>query len=224
MFKRISHVVSEGVTKLKKENISDAVIRRLPRYYRQLTDLCSRGVVRISSHSLGQEMNITASQIRQDFSCFGEFGQQGYGYNVEELRTEIGHILGVDKHHHLIMIGVGNLGRALLQNFRFSQTGFTVDAAFYVAPSVIGTEVNGVSVYSMDTLEEYLSQQPASVGVLTVPGKSAAEIAERLVRSGVRGIWNFTNMELDLRESGVVVENVHFADSLLALSYMISEE
>ena len=136
---------------MKKENISDAVIRRLPRYYRQLTDLCGRGVVRISSHSLGQEMNITASQIRQDFSCFGEFGQQGYGYNVEELRSEIGHILGVDKDHHLIMIGVGNLGRALLQNFKFSQTGFSVDAAFDVAPSVIGTVVNGVVVHSMDS-------------------------------------------------------------------------
>ena len=119
---------------MKKENISDAVIRRLPRYYRQLTDLCNRGVVRISSHSLGQEMNITASQIRQDFSCFGEFGQQGYGYNVEELKAEIGHILGVDNDHHLIMIGVGNLGHALLQNFPFSQSGFTVDAAFDVSP------------------------------------------------------------------------------------------
>ena len=132
---------------MRKENISDAVIRRLPRYYRQLTDLCNRGVVRISSHSLGQEMNITASQIRQDFSCFGEFGQQGYGYNVEELRAEIGHILGVDNNHHLIMIGVGNLGHALLQNFPFSQSGFTVDAAFDVSPAVIGTVVNNVPVY-----------------------------------------------------------------------------
>ena len=111
---------------MKKENISDAVIRRLPRYYRQLTDLCNRGVIRISSHSLGQEMNITASQIRQDFSCFGEFGQQGYGYNVEELRAEIGHILGVDNDHHLIMIGVGNLGHALLQNFDFDKVGFSL--------------------------------------------------------------------------------------------------
>ena len=119
---------------MKKENISDAVIRRLPRYYRQLTELCARGVVRISSHSLGQEMNITASQIRQDLSCFGEFGQQGYGYNVEELHTEIGHILGVDNNHHLIIIGVGNLGHALLQNFGFAHAGFSVDAAFDITP------------------------------------------------------------------------------------------
>lgn len=207
---------------MKKENISDAVIRRLPRYYRQLTDLYGRGVVRISSHSLGQEMNITASQIRQDFSCFGEFGQQGYGYNVEELRTEIGHILGVDKDHHLIMIGVGNLGRALLQNFRFSQTGFTVDAAFDVAPSVIGTVVNGVSVYSMEVLEEYIRTHRIDVVVLTIPQAVAQETATRLIDLGVRGFWNFTNIELSSTNPDVQFENIHFADSLLTLSYRIA--
>ena len=207
---------------MNKENISDAVIRRLPRYYRQLTELCGRGVVRISSHSLGQEMNITASQIRQDFSCFGEFGQQGYGYNVEELRTEIGHILGVDKDHHLIMIGVGNLGRALLQNFRFSQTGFTVDAAFDVAPSVIGTVVNGVSIYSMDTLEEYIRSHNIDVVVLTIPQAVAQETASRLIQLGIHGFWNFTNVELSSPNPDVKFENIHFADSLLTLSYRIA--
>ena len=207
---------------MKKENISDAVIRRLPRYYRQLTDLCGRGVVRISSHSLGQEMNITASQIRQDFSCFGEFGQQGYGYNVEELRTEIGHILGVDKNHHLIMIGVGNLGRALLQNFRFSQAGFTVDAAFDVAPAVIGTEVNGVSVYSMDQVEEYIREHRIDVVVLTIPQAVAQETADRMIGLGIRGVWNFTNIELSSTNPDVKFENIHFADSLLTLSYRIA--
>ena len=207
---------------MKKENISDAVIRRLPRYYRQLTDLCGRGVVRISSHSLGQEMNITASQIRQDFSCFGEFGQQGYGYNVEELRTEIGHILGVDKDHHLIMIGVGNLGRALLQNFPFSQTGFTVDAAFDVSPAVIGTEVNGAAVYSMDTLEEYIRSHRIDVVVLTIPQAVAQETADRLMDLGIRGFWNFTNIELSSSNPDVKFENIHFADSLLTLSYRIA--
>ena len=207
---------------MKKENISDAVIRRLPRYYRQLTELCGRGVVRISSHSLGQEMNITASQIRQDFSCFGEFGQQGYGYNVEELRTAIGHILGVDKDHHLIMIGVGNLGRALLQNFRFSQTGFTVDAAFDVAPSVIGTVVNGVSIYSMDTLEEYIRSHNIDVVVLTIPQAVAQETASRLIQLGIHGFWNFTNVELSSPNPDVKFENIHFADSLLTLSYRIA--
>ncbi len=207
---------------MKKENISDAVIRRLPRYYRHLAELCKRGVVRISSHSLGQEMNITASQIRQDFSCFGEFGQQGYGYNVEELRAEIGHILGVDKDHHLIMIGVGNLGHALLQNFPFSQTGFSVDAAFDVAESVIGTAVNGVLVYALDTLEEYIRDHDVDVVVLTIPQAVAQETANRLIDLGVHGFWNFTNIELASSNPDVKFENIHFADSLLTLSYRIA--
>ena len=207
---------------MKKENISDAVIRRLPRYYRQLTELRGRGVVRISSHSLGQEMNITASQIRQDFSCFGEFGQQGYGYNVEELRTEIGRILGVDKNHHLVMIGVGNLGRALLQNFQFSQAGFTVDAAFDVAPNVIGTTVNGVTVYPMDQVEEYIRGHSIDVVVLTIPRAVAQETADRLIGLGIRGVWNFTNIELTSTNPDVKFENIHFADSLLTLSYRIA--
>lgn len=211
-----------GVTVLKKENISDAVIRRLPRYYRQLTDLCARGIVRISSHSLGQEMNITASQIRQDFSCFGEFGQQGYGYNVEELRAEIGHILGVDNDHHLIMIGVGNLGHALLQNFRFSQTGFSVDAAFDISPTVVGTTVNGVPIYAMADLDSYIREHSVDVVVLTVPQSVAQETADRIIRLGVRGFWNFTNVELVSSDPDVKFENIHFADSLLTLSYRIA--
>ena len=207
---------------MKKENISDAVIRRLPRYYRQLTDLCNRGVVRISSHSLGQEMNITASQIRQDFSCFGEFGQQGYGYNVEELRAEIGHILGVDNNHHLVMIGVGNLGHALLQNFPFSHTGFTVDAAFDVSPTVIGTSVNGVPIYSMNDLDSFIREHSVDVVVLTIPQSVAQDIANRLIDLGVRGFWNFTNVELSSAKANVKFENIHFADSLLTLSYRIA--
>ena len=207
---------------MQKENISDAVIRRLPRYYRQLTDLCNRGVVRISSHSLGQEMNITASQIRQDFSCFGEFGQQGYGYNVEELRAEIGHILGVDNNHHLVMIGVGNLGHALLQNFPFSHTGFTVDAAFDVSPTVIGTSVNGVPIYSMNDLDSFIREHSVDVVVLTIPQSVAQDIANRLIDLGVRGFWNFTNVELSSPSPDVKFENIHFADSLLTLSYRIA--
>ena len=124
---------------MKKQNVSDAVIRRLPRYYRYLTDLHGKGIVRISSSSLGEKMGITASQIRQDLSCFGEFGQQGYGYNVEELRAEIGHILGVDMRHSIIIVGVGNLGHALMQNFHFGKSGFSLEAAFDFSPSLIGT-------------------------------------------------------------------------------------
>jgi len=207
---------------LKKENISDAVIRRLPRYYRKLTELYASGVVRISSHSLGQEMNITASQIRQDFSCFGEFGQQGYGYNVEELRSEIGRILGVDNNHHLIMIGVGNLGRALLRNFNFSQAGFTVGAAFDVDSPAIGSEINGVPVYAMDQLDEYVKEHSVDVVILTIPQSVAQETADHVVELGIKGFWNFTNVELTSKEPDVKFENIHFADSLLTLSYRIA--
>lgn len=207
---------------MKKENISDAVIRRLPRYYRQLNSLHNSGVVRISSHSLGQEMNITASQIRQDFSCFGEFGQQGYGYNVEELRAEIGHILGVDKNHHLVMIGAGNLGHALLQNFPFSQTGFTVDAAFDVDPALVGTSINGVPVRSMNELDAFIQSHPVDVVSLTIPQHVAQEMADRLIALGIRGFWNFTNIELSSTDPMVQFENIHFADSLLTLSYRIA--
>ena len=206
---------------MKKENISDAVIRRLPRYYRQLNELHHRGVVRISSHTLGQEMNITASQIRQDFSCFGEFGQQGYGYNVEELKAEIGHILGVDNDHHLIMIGVGNLGHALLQNFPFSQCGFTVDAAFDVSSAVIGSTVNSVPVYSMSELDRFLQNHTVDVVVLTIPQSVAQDTADHLISMGIKGFWNFTNIELSSTNPDVQFENIHFADSLLTLSYRI---
>ena len=207
---------------MKKENISDAVIRRLPRYYRQLTGLCRRGVVRISSRSLGQEMNITASQIRQDFSCFGEFGQQGYGYNVEELRSEIGHILGVDNDHHLIMIGVGNLGHALLQNFPFASTGFSVDAAFDVSPAVVGSTVNHVPILSLNDLDDYIHTHTVDVVVLTIPQSVAQDTANRLMSLGVKGFWNFTNVELSSPYPDVKFENIHFADSLLTLSYRIA--
>ena len=215
------HLMGE-IAALRKENISDAVIRRLPRYYRQLSDLRARGIVRISSRSLGREMGITASQIRQDFSCFGEFGQQGYGYHVEELYMEIGHILGVDQRHRLIIIGAGHLGHALLQNFPFSKTGFTVDAAFDVSPLVIGSVVNGVPVYDMEKLEEFLRRSPVDVVVLTVPRNVVEEIAGRLIHLGVRGFWNFTNLELTSSHPDVKFENIHFADSLLTLSYRIA--
>lgn len=211
------------VRRMKREKVSSAVIRRLPRYYRHLTDLTLAGVVRISSNTLGKAMNLTASQIRQDLSCFGEFGQQGYGYNVESLRNAVSEILGMDQKHTAIILGVGNLGRALMENFHFSHSGFVLTAAFDVNPSLVGKSLAGVPVYSVEHLNSYLQSTPTSVGVLTVPRTAAAPMADRLVAGGVRGIWNFTNAELNVHKSGVVVENVHFADSLLALSYMISE-
>ncbi|BDF67697.1 redox-sensing transcriptional repressor Rex [Pseudoflavonifractor phocaeensis] len=208
---------------MKKQKVSSAVIRRLPRYYRHLTDLYLAGVVRISSSALGKSMNLTASQIRQDLSCFGEFGQQGYGYNVESLRDEIAEILGMNQKHTAVILGVGNLGRALMENFHFDRSGFTLTAAFDVDPNLIGKSVSDVQVHPVEELERYLRETSVSVGVLTVPRAAAAPMSERLVAGGVKGIWNFTNAELDMGRSGVVVENVHFADSLLALSYMISE-
>ena len=208
---------------MKRQNVSDAVIRRLPRYYRYLDDLHAKGVVRISSSSLGSKMGITASQIRQDLSCFGEFGQQGYGYNVEELRSEIGHILGVDNHHRIIVVGVGNLGHALMQNFHFSEIGFTLEAAFDISPQLIGTQVAGVPVLDLADLDQYILENKPDVAVLTVPQSVAQSTADHLVSLGVRGFWNFTNVELSSNGQNVRIEDVHFADSLLTLSYRITD-
>ena len=207
---------------MKKQYVSEAVIRRLPRYYRYLDDLHNKGVVRISSNSLGSKMGITASQIRQDLSCFGEFGQQGYGYNVKELRTEIGRILGVDQRHTVIVVGVGNLGHALMQNFHFSHNGFLLKAAFDISPAVVGTEINGVPVRSMEELDDYCREHSPDVAVLTVPQSVAQETVDRLVALGVRGFWNFTSREVTSDNEDIRFESVHFADSLLTLSYHIS--
>ena len=207
---------------MKKQKVSDAVIHRLPRYYRYLDDLYNKGVVRISSNSLGSKMDITASQIRQDLSCFGEFGQQGYGYNVAELRSEIGHILGIDKGHRLIIIGVGHLGHALLQNFDFEKVGFHVDTAFDISPSLIGTSIHDVTIRSMDELEQYVAENQPNVVVLTVPQHVAQPMASRLIDLGIKGFWNFTNVELSTEVPGVFFEDVHFVDTLLTLSYRIT--
>ena len=207
---------------MKKQNVSDAVIRRLPRYYRYLDDLHLKGIVRISSGTLGEKMGITASQIRQDLSCFGEFGQQGYGYNVERLRAEIAAILGMDRGHTAVILGVGNLGRALMKNFSFRKNGFTLVAGFDVAPAKVGSIQEGLPIYHVDELEGFIAKHPVSVGILTLPNSAAKAIACRLEQAGVKGIWNFTNMELSVDNPSVRVENVHFADSLLTLSYLIS--
>ncbi len=206
---------------MKKQHISDAVIHRLPRYYRYLDDLYNKGTVRISSNSLGQRMDITASQIRQDLSCFGEFGQQGYGYNVAELRREIGHILGIDAGHRIIVIGAGHLGHALLQNFDFEKTGFQIDSAFDASPELVGTEIRGIKIRHKDELDDYVSAYHPDVAVLTVPQHVAQSIADHLISLGIRGIWNFTNVELHTEVEGVFFENIHFMDTLLTLSYRI---
>jgi len=207
----------------RNSKVSTAVIRRLPRYYRQLSELQEEGVVRISSSALGKSMGLTASQIRQDLFCFGEFGQQGYGYKVDSLKEEIGEILGINRGHKLVVLGAGNLGRAIMKNFRFSSNGFRLMAAFDVNEKVVGTKIAGVPVYHTDSLEAFLAANPVSVAMLTVPIAAAQEMGDRLVAAGVRGIWNFTNYEISFDREDVVVESVHFSDSLLALNYMISQ-
>lgn len=203
--------------------VSTAVIRRLPRYYRHLSELQESGTVRISSSALGKSMGLTASQIRQDLFCFGEFGQQGYGYKVDSLKEEIGEILGISRGHTIIVLGTGNLGRAIIENFKFSSNGFQMLAAFDVDPTVVGSEIAGVPVYHADHLEEFLRNNQVSVGMLTVPISAAQEMGDRLVSAGVKGIWNFTNYEISFPKNEVVVESVHFSDSLLTLSYLISQ-
>ena len=207
----------------RNSKVSTAVIRRLPRYYRQLSELQRKGVVRISSSALGKSMGLTASQIRQDLFCFGGFGQQGYGYKVDLLKEQIGEILGIHRGHTIVVLGAGNLGRALIENFKFSSNGFQLLAAFDVQEHTVGTQIAGVPVYHADTLEDFLARNPVSVGLLTVPKSAAQSMGERLVAAGVHGIWNFTNSELSFPGEDVVVESVHFSDSLLALSYMISQ-
>lgn len=210
---------------MKKEKISSAVIRRLPRYYRYLNDLYNNGTVRVSSEALARSMGLTASQIRQDLSCFGGFGQQGYGYNVERLRSEVADILGMNENHTVVILGAGNLGRALIENFPFRSSGFRLVAAFDIDPVLVGTRLGGVPVYHIDLLKNYMQEHKVDVAVLTVPAAVARDSATVLMENGIEGIWNFTNVELPrIGYEHVKVENVHFADSLLTLSYMISEE
>lgn len=209
---------------MRERYISPLVIRRLPKYHRCLKELERSGVERVSSSVLADTLGFTASQVRQDFSCFGGFGQQGYGYNVASLRQKIAEIIGVDKCRNAVLIGVGNLGRALLHNFDFPKCGFELRVAFDVSESLIGTSVCGVEILNMTELEKYSKENPFEVAVLTVPRQFAKEIAGRLVELGVRGIWNFTNVDMNFEEKGVKVENVHFADSLKILCYEISRE
>ena len=208
---------------MKKEKISNNVIRRLPRYLRKLDELTAAGVSRISSTELGQLLGFTPSQIRQDFNCFGEFGQQGYGYNVPALREQIAGILGMDRGYKAVLIGVGHIGRALIDNFCFSEWGFDLVQAFDVDEDLIGKEFSGVHVSSMEDLTAYLKRNKVDIVVLAVPREAAIPTAKMLIENGVHAIWNFTNVELVEPDSPVIVENVHFSDSLLALSYFVSD-
>ena len=203
--------------------MSNNVIRRLPRYLRKLDELSESGVDKISSRQLGDLLGLTSSQVRQDFNCFGEFGQQGYGYNIAALRAQIAGILGMERGFTAILVGVGNIGRAMMENFCFSDWGVNLAAAFDIKPALIGTKYRGVHIYSMDDLEKYLGENKADIAVLTVPKTAAVPVTERLTASGIDAIWNFTNVELTEPNSSTIVENVHFSDSLLSLSYFVAE-
>ena len=200
--------------------ISPAVIKRLPRYYRYLGDLLKNDVVRISSKELSQKMNVTASQIRQDLNNFGWFGQQGYGYNVEFLYNEMGRILGLDRTNNIIIIGAGNLGQALANNQDFDSNGFKIIGLFDVNPRLIGMTVRGVEVYDIDMLEDFLSKNEVMIAALTLPKNKATKIAGELVDLGIKALWNFAPVDLNLPDD-VIVENVHLSESIMTLSYRI---
>ncbi len=204
-----------------KKEISKAVINRLPRYYRYLGDLLEKDVVRISSKELSEKMKVTASQIRQDLNNFGGFGQQGYGYNVEYLHSEIGKILGLDTKYNVVIIGAGNLGQALANYVDFERRGFFVKCIFDINPKLIGTEIRGIPVKSNDDIETYILNNKVDIAAVTVPKAKAPGIAAELVKWGVKGIWNFAPTDLNLPKD-VTVENVHLADSLMKLSYRLS--
>ena len=206
---------------MEQKEISRAVIRRMPRYYRYLGELIEEGVERISSNDLSKKMNVTASQIRQDLNNFGGFGQQGYGYNVAHLYEEIGKILGLNTTHNIIVIGAGNLGQALANYGKFERLGFKITALFDVNPALSGVTVRGIRIYMLDELEEYCAEHKVDIAALTMPKSKADAIANRLVALGIHAIWNFAHVDLDLIDKDVVVENVHLSDSLMQLSYNI---
>lgn len=203
---------------MEEREISQAVIGRLPRYFRYLGDLKEAGVERISSQELSELMKVTASQIRQDFNNFGGFGQQGYGYNVDFLHREIGNILGLNKEHNLIVIGAGNLGQALGNYMNFKNRGFIFKGMFDVNPELWGKEVRGIPIQPMERVEEFVRANDIDIAVLTIPKTSAVEVAEKLVQNGIKAIWNFAHVDLNVPE-GIQVENVHLSDSLMKLSY-----
>lgn len=206
----------------KSNMVSMAVVRRLPKYYRYLSELLEHDVRRISSKELSKLTGFTASQIRQDLNNFGGFGQQGYGYNVEDLKFEVGKILGLQSEHKIIVIGAGNMGHAIT-NFRgFEHAGFRVVALFDKSPEMIGTFIRGIEVLDIDQVEIYIQKNKVDIGAICTPKEGAQEIANRLIRCHVKGLWNFAPVDLEADDS-VVIENVHLNESLFTLSYLIQE-
>lgn len=211
-----------GVLMEKKKNISMAVIKRLPKYHRYLLELLNNDVDRISSKELGEKIGFTASQIRQDLNCFGDFGQQGYGYNVKELYNQISSILGLTKEYKTVIIGAGNIGQAIANYTDFEKLGFRLLSIFDINPKIIGLKIRDVEVRDIDYLEGFLNENAVDIAVLCVPKLNAQKVCDIIVKSGVKGIWNFAPTDLVVPEE-VIVENVHLSDSLLTLSCLLKD-
>ena len=205
-----------------EKKVSAAVIRRLPRYYRYLSDLLKMDITRISSKELSARMGITASQIRQDLNCFGGFGQQGYGYNVEYLYNEIGKIIGVNNGFKIIIIGAGNMGQALANYSNFEKRGFKLIGIFDVNPKILGKKIRNIEIMHFDTIEEFMKENDVDIAVITVSHDQTPEIADKIARLGIKGIWNFSPMDLKLPYD-VIIENVYLSDGLMVLGYKLSE-
>lgn len=206
---------------MEEKEISQAVIGRLPRYFRYLGELQDEGIERVSSQELSDIMRVTASQIRQDLNNFGGFGQQGYGYNVGYLYDEIGKILGLHKEHNLIIVGAGHLGQALVNYMNFERRGFIFRGIFDINEKICGTQIRGITVRPMREIERFVKENDIDIAVLTIPKSSAVEVAEQLVSYGIKGFWNFAHIDLRVPEN-IQVENVHLSDSLMKLSYNLA--
>ena len=220
---KVSGTFEKKISEIKA-NVPTAVIKRLPRYHRYLGDLLRDGRLRISSAELSRLMGVTASQIRQDLNCFGGFGQQGYGYNIKYLHGKISELLGVTEGYNAIIVGAGNLGRALAATHMFERRGVNRLAMFDVDEKIVGTDIYGIPVYHISSLADFCKSQKVDIGVLTVPKEAAHEVACVMADAGVRGFWNFANMELTLPHPSVIVENIHLGDSLMTLCYEVKNK
>ena len=206
----------------KKQNVSMSVIRRLPRYYRFLTELNKKGETLISSKELSQKMGFTASQIRQDFNCFGGFGQQGYGYNIPQLCREIEKILGIQKQHPCILIGAGNLGKAIAGHMPFEQLGFSLIGIFDNAKRVIGGKISGHEILDYAAVKDFYHQHHPLMAILCVPREYVEDVSDELYGLGIRSFWNFSHYDITIKHPDAIVENVHMNDSLMTLSYKLA--
>ncbi|MDP4178976.1 MAG: redox-sensing transcriptional repressor Rex [Bacillota bacterium] len=208
---------------MDKKKISMAVVKRLPKYHRYLTELIKNDIDRISSKDLSEKIGFTASQIRQDLNCFGDFGQQGYGYNVKELYNHISSILGLSKQYRTILIGAGNIGQAIANYTKFERLGFILEAIFDANPKLVGIKIRDIAIRDIDEMEEYVVKNKIDIGIICVPRVNAQKVCDSLVKSGIKGIWNFAPVDLVVPDN-VTTENVHLSESLMTLSYLLKDK